>query len=178
MVEAGDVAGQHTLEKQVEAIGIGGRADFIEVKRGGSAFFEARLNPVDRARVAIEADPHRQRNAQHARIGHPIGYELFGRDHGFAVDGDGIGGVCFGVRKGKRGMGNGEWGMAEQGARSEERVISVAGEDQVDGEVDEAGIAFDDDREQVDQAFNVGAPGETGVEFAGAKGAVAGAVQH
>jgi hypothetical protein len=41
----------------------------------------------------------------------------------------------------------------------------------------QAHIAFHDDREEVDEAFDVRAPGETGVEFAGAEGAVAGTVE-
>ena len=56
-------------------------------------------------------------------------------------------------------------------------LASLAGENEVDREVDQAHVAFDDDREQVDQAFDVRAPGEARVELAGPEGAVAGAVE-
>src|SRR4051794_10566124 len=42
----------------------------------------------------------------------------------------------------------------------------------------QSNVALDDDREQVDQAFYVCAPGEAGVELARPEGAVAGAVQY
>ena len=81
--------------------------------------------------------------------------QLLGGDHRFAVDGDGVGGVGFEYK-------------AEWGARSGERgVVSLAGEDEVDREVHEPDVALDDDRQQVDQAFDVRAPGEPRVELAG-----------
>ena len=39
-------------------------------------------------------------------------------------------------------------------------------------------VALDDDREQVDEAFDVRAPGQARIELAGPQGAVAGAVEH
>ena len=43
--------------------------------------------------------------------------------------------------------------------------------------MNEANVAFGNDREQVDEAFDIRAPGEARVELAGAEGAVAGAVE-
>ena len=62
----GQVAGQHRLAQPIQAIGVGRRADFVEIERGRLRFLEARLNPIDRAGVAVEADAHRQRNPQRA----------------------------------------------------------------------------------------------------------------
>ena len=44
--------------------------------------------------------------------------------------------------------------------------------------MDQADVAFDDDREQVDKAFDVGPPSEAGIELAGSQGAIAGAIEH
>ena len=105
-------------------------------------------------------------------VGHPIGEELLGGDHRFAVDGDGVGGVGFGVCGASRGV-----PRARPGSRTT-RLARVAGKHQVDREVHEPHVALDDDREQVDEAFDVRAPGEARIELAGAQGAVAGAVEH
>ena len=101
--------------------------------------------------------------------GHPIGEELLGGDHRFAVDGDGVGGVGFDI---------GSEPAASQPAESRTIGSLIAGEHQIDREVHEPHVALDDDREQVDQAFDIRAPGEPRVELAGAQCAVAGAVEH
>ena len=57
VVEAVDVvAREHVGEERVEAIGVSWGADFVVVEGGGFVFFEAALNPVDCAGVAVKAD--------------------------------------------------------------------------------------------------------------------------
>ena len=97
VIHASQIARQHALVEPIQAIGVSRRANFVEVECCGPALLEPRLNPVDRTGVAVEADAHRQRDPQDARLGHPVGEQLLGRDHRLAVDGDGIGGVGFRV---------------------------------------------------------------------------------
>ena len=55
-----NVSFEEPLQHPIEIIGVRRRADFIEIKRCGSAMPKPRVDPVDRPRVPAEARPHRQ----------------------------------------------------------------------------------------------------------------------
>src|SRR5690242_20502188 len=59
-------ASENRGEERIQAVGVRGRASFVVVERGRFVFFEAALDPVDGAGVAIEADAHGEGDAEDA----------------------------------------------------------------------------------------------------------------
>src|SRR5215213_2531766 len=90
VIDSHEITGKHSFKNAVKTIRVGRRANLIEIKRSQPTLFEARLNPVDRSSMAVEADAHRQRDSQRAGLWHPIGKQLLGGNHRLAVNGDGI----------------------------------------------------------------------------------------
>ena len=93
--------------------------------------------------MAVEADAHGQRNPQDARRRVGIEKQLLALGHRLAVDGHRVDRVVFDVS-----------------------AVALAGEDQIDREVDEPDAAGHGLRKQVRRALDVDSPGQIGIQLA------------
>ena len=86
---------ENFFQQGIKTIGVRRGSQFVEIKCRRSMFFETRLNPVDRAGMAVKAHPHRQTYAQDRGFGFIGQDQLFCFGHRTAVDRDWIGGRIF-----------------------------------------------------------------------------------
>ena len=86
MVETRDPFGEDFFDHFIETLHVRWRPNLVEVQRRWFLFGEPRLDPINRSGVPIEADSHRQRDSQYARIGALIHDQAFGLYHRFSVD--------------------------------------------------------------------------------------------
>ena len=79
------------MEQTIHAVGVRGRSNFIKVKCRWLSLSKTSGDPINRAGMTIETNPHWQRNTEHNRIIDELLYDCLRFNHLSSVH-------CYGVR--------------------------------------------------------------------------------